>query len=298
MRLNQIRDLIAVADAGSLRAAASRIGLSQPAISKSLAQLERELEVQLLSRSSRGAVLTAAGRAVAMRARVIQSELAKVKDDLTALHGGTGGAVAFGIGPAASVPLVPDAMARFMAERPLARIRIQEGTRNFLLPLVRDETLDFAIAERAEGSLEPGIRFQPLLQPELVITAAPHHPLASAKSLDELVDASWLAVYPLGAGGLIERAFHLAGLPPPNIRVHCESHAVALSLIARGNLLGVVLRRLTEEPAARQFLRRVPIRNKIPRPRMGIFMRSDAPLSPTAALMVRALTGAARALAR
>src|SRR5688572_494409 len=215
-------------------------------MSKSLSQLERELEAQLLSRSSRGAVLTAAGRAVAVRARVIQSEMQKVGEDLAALSGGAEGAVAFGIGPAASIPLVPNAMAGFRVERPLARVRIREGTRNFLLPLVRDATLDFAIAERVDNRLEPGMRFQPLLQPELVITAAPHHPLAHARSLHELAGASWLAVYPLGAGGVIERAFQSAGLPPPDIRVHCESHAIALSLVAHGDLLGMVLRRLTE----------------------------------------------------
>jgi len=54
MRLNQIRDLIAVSEAGSLRAAARRIGISQPAMSKSLAELEREFQAQLLTRTSRG----------------------------------------------------------------------------------------------------------------------------------------------------------------------------------------------------------------------------------------------------
>ena len=53
MRLNQIRDLIAVSEAGSLRAAARRIGISQPAMSKSLAELEREFQAQLLTRTSR-----------------------------------------------------------------------------------------------------------------------------------------------------------------------------------------------------------------------------------------------------
>ena len=61
MRLNQIRDLIAVSEAGSLRAAARRIGISQPAMSKSLAELEREFQAQLLTRTSRGVALTAAG---------------------------------------------------------------------------------------------------------------------------------------------------------------------------------------------------------------------------------------------
>ena len=151
MRLNQIRDLIAVSEAGSLRAAARRIGISQPAMSKSLAELEREFQAQLLTRTSRGVALTAAGRAFVARARVVQGELRKVEEDLAALRGGTEGTVAFGIGPALGLPLIPGAMARFRAERPQARVRIREGMRNALLPLVRDETLDFAVS----NSLKP-----------------------------------------------------------------------------------------------------------------------------------------------
>src|SRR6266542_2729633 len=91
MRLNQIRDLIAVSEAGSLRAAAQRIGISQPAMSKSLSELEREFQAQLLTRTSRGVALTAAGRAFVARARVVQGELRKVREDLAALHGGAEG---------------------------------------------------------------------------------------------------------------------------------------------------------------------------------------------------------------
>src|SRR5688572_19616209 len=165
MRLNQIRDLIAVSEAGSLRAAARRIGVSQPAMSKSLAELEREFQAQLLTRTSRGVALTAAGRAFVARARVVQGELRKVEEDLAALRGGTEGTVAFGVGPALGLPLIPGAMARFRAERPKARVRIREGMRNALLPLVRDETLDFGVSELAEAT-EPGIHFRPLFRLE------------------------------------------------------------------------------------------------------------------------------------
>ena len=121
MRLNQIRDLLAVVEAGSLRAAARRIGVSQPAISKSIAQLEREMQAQLLLRTAQGVILTASGRAFVARGRVIHEELRKVHDDLAALHGRAEGSVSFGCGPAVAFPLVPDAMSRLshkMATRP------------------------------------------------------------------------------------------------------------------------------------------------------------------------------------
>jgi LysR family transcriptional regulator, regulator of abg operon len=297
MRLNQIRDLIAVSEAGSLRAAARRIGISQPAMSKSLAELEREFQAQLLTRTSRGVALTAAGRAFVARARVVQGELRKVGEDLAALRGGTEGTVAFGIGPALGLPLLPGAMARFRTQRPQARVRIREGLRNALLPMVRDETLDFALTELAEAT-EPGIHFRPLFRLELVVAARKGHPLARATSLSQLTDAPWLFFYPPGTGGALVPAFSAAGLPSPNGLVHCESYVTALTLIAQTDLLALVPPEIVDEPIAHRYLQRIAVRESIPRPRIGIFTRADTPLSPTAALMVQALVGAVRSRMR
>ena len=68
MKLHQIRDLLAVADKGSLRAAARHLGLAQPSISRSIRELERELGVPLLERRARGTVLTPTGQRFAGRA--------------------------------------------------------------------------------------------------------------------------------------------------------------------------------------------------------------------------------------
>jgi LysR family transcriptional regulator of abg operon len=298
MRLNQIRDLIAVSEAGSLRAAARHIGISQPAMSKSLAELEREFQAQLLTRTSRGVALTAAGRAFVARARVVQGELRKVEEDLAALRGGTEGTVAFGIGPALSLPLIPGAMARFRAERPRAQVRIREGMRDALLPLVRDETLDFAITEKRADTTEPGLHFRLLFRLELFVAARKGHQLARATSLSDLSDAPWLVFYPPGSGSALEMAFDAAGLPPPNAVVHCESYVTALALIARTDLLGLVPREIIEEPMASRYIQCIPVRETMVRPRIGLFTRADSPLSPTAALMMQALVSLARSRVR
>jgi len=193
---------------------------------------------------------------------------------------------------------VPDAMARFRARRPRARVRIREGMRTALLPLVRDETLDFAIAEKVAGFAEPGFQFKPLIQHHLVVAARRGHPLARAASLQELAEADWLVFNPLGASGALERTFAALGLPPPKALVHCESYATALALIARSDLLGLVVRHLLEEPLADRFLQCIRIRETISRPTIGVFTRADVPLTPTAVAMVQALSAAARSLGR
>jgi len=293
MQLGQIKAFLAVREWGSLRAAARQIGISQPAISKAMASLEADLQVELFVRTSRGVRLTEAGRLFGARAAAVQSELGRLREELSELRGGTEGAASFGAGPAALV-IVPRAIARFRAERPHARIHVREGTREVLLPLVRDGSLDFAIAEQGPTSVEGGLLFRMLWRPDIVIAARRGNPLANATSLAQLASASWLMIYRLGAGGVLEWACAAAGLPPPTLRVHCESHAAALSLIASSDLLGLIPQQDAEAGVAAGRLQRVRIRESLRRPRMGAFMRADTPLSPAAACMLSAITAAAR----
>jgi DNA-binding transcriptional LysR family regulator len=298
VRLNQIRDLIAAVEAGSLRAAARRIGVSQPAMTKSLRQLEQELHSQLLLRTARGVVLTPAGRAFIIRARVIQTELRKAEEDLAALRGGAEGVVSFGVAGVSTIVLVPGAMARFRLKHPQTYVHILEGSRNSVIPLVRDETLDFAVAQGATGPIETGITFKPLFRPELVVAGRRGHPLAAARSLRDLTDASWLVFYPPASGGILERVFGAADIPPPKAAVHCESYAAALALIARSDLLGLLLGRIFDEPYANRFLQRINIKEEMPAPTIGMFVRAGTPLAPAAGAMAQAVTAVARALAR
>ena len=298
MRFNQIRDFLTIVETGSLRAAARRIGVSQPSMSKSVALLEREMQAQLLLRTARGVVLTAAGRAFMARGRVIHGELRKVHDDLAALRGRTEGSVSFGCGPAMTFPLVADAMSRFRKKWARAHVRIREGMRTALLPLVRDETLDFAIAESIGPQDEAGLLFKPLMKPELVIVGRRGHPLANAVSLRELAKANWLVFNLPGTSGALERTFSAHSLPPPNGLVHCESYATALSLVVCSDLLALILRQAVDMPVTQLVLQRIRIQEKVSRPIIGIFSRAGAPLSPTAAAMVQAVGGAARAPGR
>jgi len=292
-----VREFVAAVDHGSLRAGARRVGVSQPAMSKSLRQLEEELQTRLLVRSARGVMLTPAGRAFLARARVIQAELRRVQDDLLSLRGAAGGSVAIGIAPPISL-LLPEAIARFREKYPAARVRIVEGVRTAVLPAVRDETLDFAVGQNPGGTPESGLRFRPLLRPQLVVAGRKGHPLARARSLRELAGASWLIFNPLGSGGMLERAFASVGIATPNALVHCESYATALALMARSDVLGLLFEHVFTDPLAARYFHRFEIEESIATPSLGLYLRADTPLTPAAAAMAQAVTATLRALAR
>ncbi len=298
MRLTQIRDFIAVASTGSLRAAARKVGVSQPGLTKSIRQLENELHVQLLQRNARGATVTRAGKAFLARARVIQSELRKAEDDLQLLRGGRQGAVAFGIAPAACMLLVPEAMLQFRREFGSSSVRIVEGVNSALLPLVRDETLDFSIGQAPSGRVDGALKFKPLFRPPLAVVGRRGHPLRGARSLRELAQASWLMFYPLGAGATLERAFTAAGVPMPEAIVQCESYAAALALLAKTDLLGLLIPNMAVDTFGQRHLQVIAVEDAIPAPLIGLYARADAPLTPAARAMADAISRVSARCAR
>jgi LysR family transcriptional regulator of abg operon len=298
MRLSQIRDFLAVVDAGSLRSAARQVGVSQPAITKSIRQLENELNVQLLQRNARGAAATRAGKAFLARARVIQGELRKAREDIELLRGGQRGAVAFGIAPAACMLIVADAMLQFRRLHPQAGVRIVEGVNSALLPQVRDETLDFSVGQAPAGKLDGALKFKPLFRPQLAIVARRGHPLRSARSIRDLAGASWLMFYPPGGIASLEKAFNSAGLPLPENIVRCESYAAALALLAKTDALALIIPQVITEFFAPRHLQPIAVEEALPAPLIGLYDRSDAPLSRVAAAMAQAVTAVARRLAR
>ena len=108
MRLSQIRDFVAVVESGGIRAAARKLGVSQPAITRSVRGLEAELHARLLQRTPTGVVPTQSGRAFLTRARAAQAELRKAEEEADQL-GQSVSSVAFGIGPTAGI-IVPEAI--------------------------------------------------------------------------------------------------------------------------------------------------------------------------------------------
>src|SRR5262245_9752110 len=286
MRLHHVRDFVAVVESGAIRAAARKLGVSQPAVTKSIRNLEAELHVQLLQRTPQGIVPTAPGRAFLARARVIQSEIRKAEEELAHVGREGEGEVALGVGPTAAFLIVPEAVVRFREQFPRARVRILEGFLRVTLPLVRDETLDLAVGPLPEGKLDPAIAFRPLVRHDYIVVGRKGHPLRNARSLAQLANADWVMVLPPAVpGGPLDRAFSMAGLPGPQPAIHCESYNIGVSLLAKTDMLGIWPRRILAESFARDSLRQIEIAEPMPSYTVGTFTRRHTPLTPLAQAM-------------
>src|SRR4051812_45815245 len=107
MKLHHLRDLLAVADRGSLRAAARELGIAQPAITRSIQELERDLGVALFERKARGVTPTASGEALIRRARSVSNELLRARDEIEQLRGSTHGNVRVALSMVGHMALLP-----------------------------------------------------------------------------------------------------------------------------------------------------------------------------------------------
>jgi LysR family transcriptional regulator of abg operon len=293
MRHAQIRDFIAVAESGSISGAARKLGVSQPAITKSVRELEHALKVSLLQRTNRGVVLTMYGRVLFERARRAHLEIAKAEQEIAQLAGKSADQISFGIGPFAAILLVPDAFASFRQRFAIDDLRIVEGFVHVLVPLVRQGILDFAIGPRLATEADTGVRFRPLFQHEQIVVGRKGHPQAEAKTFSQLLAIQWLSFEPRAQTQLM---FTKLGLPPPTI-VECESYSAFVKLLSTTDMLGMASTRLLENQPFGNTLRQIFITDPIPALSVGIYTRMDGQMTPSADAMALAITAAGRALA-
>jgi len=241
-------------------------------------------------------VPTQPGRALFARARAAQAELRKAEEEVDQL-GQSAESVAFGISPTSAM-MVPDAIARFRTQFPQARVRIAEGLPTSLIPMVRDETLDFAICRRALVKLDSGLAFRPLLRNDFAVVARKGHPLEKASSLAQLVEASWISLLPIDApDGPFASAFSPAGLSVPKQVIQCESYNTAIGLLAKSDMIGFLTRQSLSDSILGDFLAEIPVAEPLPSFAVGLFTRTGTPLTQAASAMAKAVIAAARARA-
>src|SRR6516165_7543825 len=163
MKLNQLRAVVAVAEHGSLRAAARSLDTAQPTLTRSLSELERELGAPLFERRSRGMVETALGRAFVHRAVGILNDVRRTREEFDQLRGSTGGTVTIGLSIAAHFSLLPKALQPFRRQFPNVNLHVIEGFYPTLEHGLQDGSVDFSIGP------DPGQRLPAILRKEMLL---------------------------------------------------------------------------------------------------------------------------------
>ena len=232
--LERLRLIVALADERSVTGAARAVGISQPALSQNLRVIERHYGFPLLMRSGRRVVLTQPARRVVDYARRILrlvGESEQAARDLVELKAGS---LAVAGSATAATYLLPRALAEFRARHADVELRLRMGDIRSIERWVLAGDADLGVIGEVPGSLE--VVVTPFDRDELVVAAAPNHPLAMAARLDgETLADHALIVRERGSSTreTLERAMSRAGLAL-RVEFELESTEAILQAVAAG----------------------------------------------------------------
>jgi LysR family transcriptional regulator, regulator of abg operon len=294
MKLHQLRDLVAVAEHGSIRAAARHLGSAQPTLTRSLSQLERELGAPLFERRSHGMIATALGQAFVRRGIAILNDVRRAQEEFEQLRGNAVGSVTLGLSIAAHFSLLPKALQPFRRSFPKVHLHIIEGFYPTLEHGLQDGSIDFYIGP------DPGLRLPRALHKEILlkgrrtILCRINHPRAGATSLKRLVDAEWIttSITPK-AESEIGDLFKRHGLRQPTLALRSQSALTLITCLENSDLLAMVPTQWMESRLTSRILTTIPVKEELAAPSIICVTRSDVPLSPAAGFLLDLMKRAA-----
>ena len=281
MDTRDLRYFIQVAELGSVHSAAERVGRTQPALTKCIKRLEAEVGGRLFFREGRNIALTPLGEDLLRHASAVCRTFDSMVDELQAVALGARGRVRLGISPTSANSILPDVLEALDREAPELRFQVLTGTSNVLRNALRTREIDLVVGPEEDGdSLEfPGV---PLHDDDVVVAAAPHHPLAErTASLADLCRYPWL----LPTEEIQTRRWLKGRLLQLNIEIDIKIEVSSLismrHLVARGDFLTFIARAdMFFGPV--EFLKTVHCRELVFRRKMVMLHLRDRPLTPAA----------------
>jgi LysR family transcriptional regulator of abg operon len=283
MKLNQLRDMVAIVERGSLRAAARHLDLAQPALTRSIRTLERELGTTLFEREARGMVLTPMGKLFYQRASSVVNELRRAKEELDQTSGESQGTVVAGLSIMPHVGMLPSALPAFRKKFPKVTLKIIEGLYPAIESGLRDGSIDFYVGASPASSPAPGLLTELLFENTRTIVGRKNHPLAKARSIKELAQAEWATTsVNHNAADDMNALFASFGLPEPKLMLQAHSAMSVMVALACSDLLAILPVQWHEFPMTRGTLQVINIQERLPAPSIVLIRRPDLPLTPAA----------------
>ena len=189
LSLTQIQTFLEVVELGSFSAAADRIGLSQPAVSLQIRELERHLKVKLVERIGKRIQPTPAGASFMEYAKRFKDLNLAASEDMARYADGTMGRVRIGTGATACIYLLPPVLKQLRQRFPSLEIIVSTGNTDEFVKAVEANTIDIALVTLPVTSRS--LEIMPILEDEFVAIGS------SLKTMPEVVDGQFLALQPL-----------------------------------------------------------------------------------------------------
>ena len=301
LKLRHMEILLAVVESGSMAKAGTKLAISQPAISRAVAEMEQTLGVPIFDRSPQGVEPTQYGRALLKRGIAAFDELAQGVKDIDFLADPTAGELRIGTSPGLAEGIVLAVIDRLSRQYPRAVIHLVPGGLHDQHEALRGRRIEFGFAGTAGPISEQDTDTEVLFEEPLTVVASLDNPWSRHRRIElrELVNELW--TWP-AAGTLIDSlvmgAFHAHGIDPPRATIYADAYSFRIRLAATGRFLAIVpasIMRLAGTPASIKVL---PVELPTTRRQIGIITLKNRTLSPLAQLFIQCAREVARPLAK
>lgn len=284
--------LVALDDFRHLGKVAASTNVTQPAISKSLAELERGLGLKLFERTARGVHPTIYGECLIRHARTTLNGLSQARDELQGLISGSSGNIRVGVLATAALALLPRSLALLKARHPGITVLVREGTMETLLTELWLGTLDLIVGRLPDKRIAQGLGEKTLMEEGVTLVAGRHHPLARKKRLlwSDLREFPWV-MPPVNTllREPLERAFERHGIPIPANRIETLSVHVIRAYLHYTDAIAALAIHVSRYYESLGLLSILPLElPKLVRP-VGVTWSRQRPLAPGTQVLIQCL---------
>ena len=244
VKLRDLDTLIEVVRVGGIHKAAETLNLSQPAVSKAIAQLEETFGVPLLERSPKGVTPTPYGRALIRHGGAIFDQLRQGVNEIGYLADPSGGDLCVGCGESLMASLAPVLIDRMHRQRPRLKFSMETGDSPLLVNhFLRERICELVLLRPWADLTDPDLHFESLFHERIFAVAGTGSPWARRRKvrLEELLDQPWILSHnEIRHGSPTRAAFDAVGAGLPSKLILSGSLNLRHALLATGRYLTVV----------------------------------------------------------
>jgi len=295
----RVRAIVALTEQHHMPSVAESLGITQPAVSIAVRQLEESIGVALFERTARGMMPTPAGAALALRLKRAQAEMRHAVADIAALRGITQGSVTVGALPLGRTRVLPESIADVVARYPGLRVATMEGPFEALAASLRAGDVDFILGALRPAESASDLRGKPLGEDELTIVCSSAHRLANRNRIGarDLAHARWVLPRANTPNRrLFEQALASRGVAVPDAVVETSDLAVLRGVLVNSDLLTAIspgqLAYELEAGLLTQLAMALPDTRRV----IGITRRADSMASPGANILMEEIARRCAAL--
>ena len=296
LKLRHLQLLVALDEFRHLGRAAEFLSLTQPAVSKTLAEVERLFELELFVRSTRGTEPTPYGESIVRFARSVLADYGRTRDEIAAVASGAAGRTSVGAMVVATPVLLARAVELLKARSAQTTVAIEEGDLTRLLPRLRVGELDLFVGRLEPGYAAPDLETERLFEEPMRIVAPPGAMPArrGGPTWAELAARPWVVPPPWASSRIkLNQMFYKHRLDPPVDIIESASYLVTLTFIRSRGALGFVARSVAEHLSREGLVEVLDVQVPIELPPVGIISLRSRRRTPATTQLVECLRVAA-----